>query len=892
MVRVKLTFLFILNLIVCSQAQITLDFSVNRGFYDAAFDLNMEASEPTAIIKYTLDGEEPSPALGNIYDGPITISTTTVLRAITYEVGVDTSEVYTHSYLYLQDVISQARFIDGWPNNAYNLGGGGQAIHDYEMDPAIVESPLYSTDIIEGLMEIPSLSIVMPRADFWEMYDGEAEKKTSIELLYANDDSKNEQVDCGIEPHSHNRLKRSMRLSFKRIYGKARWESDIFRNSVVGAESAVDEFDRIVLRGGNNRAWSRNWNEDRTAFTRDEWFRQSQIAASGLGSHGTFVHLYVNGLYWGLYNPVERPDEGFTSSYLGGEKEDWFAVSHGGDQGGDPIRYDYLTDELINKDLTDASNYNELVQYLDIPQFADYLIVSWMTGVQDWPNNNWWGGISNNPFGKFKYFGWDNEWSWDVTRNANEGAWVHPDFRSNDTGGQNSAMVFNKAKVNQDFIMAFADRAYKLCFNNGALTDDNSRQRWSTLNSNIRNAVVAESARWGDSLDDDVTRTRDEHWQNEVDRLDNLMDGNAQQLIAALIQEAYYPNIDPPLFDHNDISIEMQEISVANGYTIDLVNPNLDGNIYYTIDGTDPRLPGGAISPTALLYADQSLIINNAIRLQARVKNGEEWTAVHCLNIFLQNDLSSIKLTEIMYHPPDFNMISGTDLEFLEIKNTSLTEAIDVSGLVISDGVEFIFPTGTIMEPQSFLVVASNRDALLQKCPDVIVFGEFDGQLSNGGEQIEFTSFDGENIILVDYDDSNPWPEEADGSGHSLVPGITNPEGAQNDHALWIISTDDTCGSPGKDENIISSTSIVRDAESKVNIYPNPSSVNDQIIIRSLDRISNVELYNKAGRTIELQIISRQDRDIVFKNPNRTGTYMVKIKYADGSFETRVIIVK
>ena len=38
---------------------------------------------------------------------------------------------------------------------------------------------------------------------------------------------------------------------------------------------------------------------------------------TGLGAHGTFVHLYLNGFYWGLYNLAERPDGWFTSAYLG-----------------------------------------------------------------------------------------------------------------------------------------------------------------------------------------------------------------------------------------------------------------------------------------------------------------------------------------------------------------------------------------------------------------------------------------------------------------------------------------------------------------------------------------------------------------------------------------------
>jgi len=217
------------------QGQINLDFSKKRGFNDSPFNLTITSNDPLVTIRYTLDGEEPST---------------------------------TNTYLFLNDVIKQPKTITGWPNNLYNLGAGGTAQHDYEMDSNIVYSPQYSADIINGLKDIPSLSIVMPKADFWTMYDGTAELKTSVELLYAANSSMNEQVDGGIEPHSHKRLKRSMRLSFKNQYGTAKWESDIFKNAILGSDNATDEFDRIVLRGGNNRAWSRNWNEDRTAFTR------------------------------------------------------------------------------------------------------------------------------------------------------------------------------------------------------------------------------------------------------------------------------------------------------------------------------------------------------------------------------------------------------------------------------------------------------------------------------------------------------------------------------------------------------------------------------------------------------------------------------------------------
>jgi len=884
--------LLILFLTSSVQAQLEVNFSHERGFYSSPFDLIVTPSDPTATIRYTLDGTEPSATNGTIYSDGIAVGTTTVLRVVAYVAGVDTSEIETHSFLFLNDVIQQSETIDGWPTNNYNVGSGGEtAEHTYGMDPEVVNSPLYTDDITKGLEDIPSLSIVMSKADFWDIYDGNAERKTSIELLYASDPSKNEQVDCGIEAHSHNRLKRSMRLSFKSQYGPGKWDSDIFKNAVLGSESAVDEFDRIVLRAGNNRAWTRNWNEDRTAFTRDEWFRQSQIASSGVGSHGTFVHLYVNGLYWGLYNPVERPDEGFTSEHFGGSKEDWFAVSHGGDQGGDDTRYDYLMNTLTDQDLSVGANYSELKEYLDVPKFCDYILLSWMTGVQDWPNNNWWGGNSNNPSGPFMYFGWDNEWSWDVSNNANNGAWVHPQFQSGDTGGQKSAKVFNAAKFNEDFMMAFADRVYELCFNNGAMTDDNSRLRWSILNSEIEDAVIAESARWGDALEDGVTRTRDIHWANEVDRLDGLMDGNVERLMTALYAENYYPSIDPPLYENDGTTIEVQQISVPGGYSVHLINPNAGGEIYYTLDGTDPRLEGGSVSSVAVTYTSGGIAFNQSATLKARVKDGTEWSALHKLNLFVDADLDGLKLTEIMYHPADFGEVSGTELEFLEIKNTSTTSTVDLSGVAIVDGVKFEFPMGTTIAPQEFIVLAANPEELITKCPEIDVLGSYDGQLRNSGEKLAFVNFSGDTIIAVEYDDDFPWPTQADGDGYSLVSTLPNPVGSQNDPSFWVISSNNFCGSPGADDFTLSTPSNGSDKSIGAILYPNPVRVSTPLTVQTEEQIEHIELFNIFGQKVVSQIISKGNNRITLNSPIGSGAYILRIKYHDETFESKRLIV-
>ena len=163
------------------------------------------------------------------------------------------------------------------------------------------------------------------------------------------------------------------------------------------------------------------------------------------------------------------------------------------------------------------------------------------------------------------------------------------------------------------------------------------------------------------------------------------------------------------------------------------------------------------ISVSAMEYSGQAILVDKSSRLSARIKNGNQWSALHCLDLFNDNDLSMIKLTEIMYHPTDFDTFAGTELEFLEIKNTSTSLSLDIGGLQITNGVDYTFPFGTSIVPQGILVLASNAEALIQKCPNTTIFGEYEGQLSNSGERIEFASAAGDTIISMKYNDKEEY---------------------------------------------------------------------------------------------------------------------------------------
>lgn len=143
---------------------------------------------------------------------------------------------------------------------------------------------------------------------------------------------------------------------------------------------------------------------------------------------------------------------------------------------------------------------------------------------------------------------------------------------------------------------------------------------------------------------------------------------------------------------------------------------------------------------------------------------------------------AQIVITEIMYNPPE----SGQDsLEYIEIYNSTDAD-IDLSGYYFLDGIEFVFDDSTIIAAKSYMVIATDDDAIEN------VFGLVDvedwetGGLSNGGDKITLADSSGNVVASVEYSDGGDWPSEADGEGYSLE--ICDLNGSQSDAANWSLS--------------------------------------------------------------------------------------------------------
>lgn len=747
-------------------------FSSPHGFYESPFSLMLTTLTPEAIIRYTTDGTPPSETHGQIYSAPIPIQTTTLLRAIAYKPGEKSAPIQTQSFIFLEDVLYQGAEPPGFPP----VWGGyhGRPIQaDYEMDPDVVSDPRYRAELKEALKAIPSLSLVTDNISFHDLYANPRrkgiawERPVSVELIDPTGEQAGFQIDAGLRiqgdlGRSEYIPKHPFRLFFRRQYGAGRLDYPLFENSTV------QSFDTLVLRSGVNRSYAgypdRPEDITNTTYTRDEWLRRSQIDMSGIGSHGLFVHLYINGLYWGVYNLVERPDDAFMANYFGGAEDDWQTISHQETLSHGSKQFEQLHQLAAEGNLVDPQRYAMLQTYLDLPHFADYLILNWYAGNIDWAFNNWYVGVGPNAE-PAKYFVWDGERTW------YDGAEIFMDRDEYKDLPNLVRPLFEALLENPDFRMLLADRLYKHLFHSGALSENRARARWLQINQPLEQAILAESARWGDTWNNPPLTQID--WFQARDDVLSQVDGNADQLIDLARVAEYYPLVDPPTVELHDSVLTM-----SGG----------DGLIYYTLDGVDPRLSvSGDVASTAKLY-QEPVRIDGSRQVKARTWADGIWSALNESILQKEGRSGELVISEIMYNPP-----GGSDYEFIELRNVG-DGIIDLTGLSF-EGIRYTFPADTYLTTNEILVLARNHIAFAERYPNSEIFGLYEGQLSNKGEKITLSGADEQVVISITYDDDDGWPLSADGGGASLVLKnlISNPNDLKNWQASQI-----RYGTPGQ----------------------------------------------------------------------------------------------
>lgn len=349
-------------------------FDIKAGFFDQPLLVSITNNAPNSILKYTLDGTEPT-LNSNTYSTPISIDSTTVLKAMSFS-------------------------------------------SDTNVLPSFVEFATYF------IGEKHSLVVVSISADSLDILaNGDNQKKPIGSIEYFNKNGERKANSYG-EFNSH---------------GQDSWVNDqrsldFVARDECGYNKALSEkifdlsdrteFQRLILRaaGDDNYPATTEPEHDGDAHVRDAYVH-NLVKKGGLNLDVRISEksiVYLNGKYWGVYDLREIPDDNdYTEYYYGQGKYDIQYILTWGNtwvEYGDSLtarkEWKTLYDYILKNDMSIQSKYDTVAAQLDVASFSDYMIVNSITVCSDWLNYNtgWWRG--KNPNGKHQKWGyilWDND---------------------------------------------------------------------------------------------------------------------------------------------------------------------------------------------------------------------------------------------------------------------------------------------------------------------------------------------------------------------------------------------------------------------------------------------------------------------------------------------------
>lgn len=219
---------------------------------------------------------------------------------------------------------------------------------------------------------------------------------------------------------------------------------------------------------------------------------------------------------------------------------------------------------------------------------------------------------------------------------------------------------------------------------------------------------------------------------------------------------------------------------------------------------------------------------------------------------------TGLVITEIMYNPrPVPGLATNLTKEFIELFNSKPWDE-DIGGFRITGSVNYLFPSNTVLGAGAYLVVARVPDIIRTNYSITNIFGPWDGaetnRLSTEEGTVQLLNRQGAVLLSVNYEDSPPWPEAADGTGHSLV--LARPSYGEDDFRAWSES-DVVGGSPGRAD-------------------PTPNEPLANIFINEWqnhsDPVDWIELYNHSNVAVDLSgaWLSDDPTTNKFRIPNGT----------------------
>ena len=233
----------------------------------------------------------------------------------------------------------------------------------------------------------------------------------------------------------------------------------------------------------------------------------------------------------------------------------------------------------------------------------------------------------------------------------------------------------------------------------------------------------------------------------------------------------------------------------------------------------------------------------------------------------------SLVITKIHYNPQEtVTFPESDDLEFIEIKNTGST-IVTLTGIyLIKLGVSYQFPQNATISAGESIYLAGDATTFQNKY-GITPFDTFARDLSNKSQNLVLADAFGNLIDEVEYLDSAPWPETADGDGFYLQ---LIDDNSDNSLAInWIASSSEALSTNGFDNSEVNFT-----------VYPNPAE--EKLMINSEQTIQEITIFNLLGQQIKTFQVSFKSGEINISELNK-GIYFLNLKFInDARISTKI----
>lgn len=772
-------------------------FTSPPGTFTTATQVTLAVDSPLAEIRYTLDGSLPT-AASPLYTAPIPLSATTLVKARSFQAGRAPGAVEAGAFVKITSTLAaQTSNLPVVVLENFNAG----AVPNQQVLQASYFS-LFEPDALTGRTSLASLPTVANRTgikrrgsstindpkgsyrlEFWQ---GGSEEEKNVNLLGMS----NHDEWILYAPYEFDRamMRNALLYGISNAVGtyapRTRF-CEVYLNTDGGSVDTADYQGVYVLMERISRDGDRveveklePWHDTEPEVTGGYMLSIDRLDPGDQGFRSALGHPFdpPNASPQPFYTYVYPKEQNITpaqSAYIRGYIDD-------------------LESALYGPDFKDpATGYRA---WLDVDASIDHHLMKTFSKDPDGLRLSTYlykprgGKLAFGPLWDFdRAMGADSD-----SRSADPTGWYAS--TQSETVDYFTYDYWGRLFEDPDFMQKWIDRWQVL--RRGEFSDLNMRARIDAMAAELQESQVRNQQRWPGVSPNGGPLSALGGYAGEVDHLKNWVTQRAAWIDSQFVA--------PPIVQDGG--------SIVSGQTVSL-QPTV-GTLYYTLDGNDPRLPGGAVNPAAISYGSNP-VINGTTTLMARSYLGGSWSGLVVARYIVGVPANAARLvvSEIMYHPANpsaeeelAGYLDDGVFEYLELQNVS-TQTITLTGVVVTNGFDFDFSGSdvTFLEPGQVVLVVRNKAAFeLRYGTGLPVAGEWgnpgaiDGgaSLSNAGERIVIRAANNSVIRDFIYDDGGTWPTAPDGGGPSLV--LANPFALPN-HAAganWRASTE-PAGSPG-----------------------------------------------------------------------------------------------